>query len=66
MVHIKNVREGNLLIHKEIGVTLVVKIKKNPEDHSKSIIYGIDYDNKIYSGPCEDWFYIWNKVVTPK
>ncbi len=64
MVNIHDIRPGNLLIHKKVGVTLVVKVEKNQEDPDKSIIYGMDYDDQIYSGPCEDWFYFWTKLKT--
>lgn len=66
MVQIKDVRVGNLLIHKEVGISLVVKIDKHPQNHPHPIIYGKDQDNKIYSGPCEDWFYFWSRPPIQK
>lgn len=66
MVHIKDVRIGNLLIHKEIGISLVIKIDKSPLNQSPPIIYAIDQDDTIYSGPCEDWFYFWSRPPIQK
>lgn len=61
MVRIQDVRVGNLLIHKEFGVALVVKIEKDLQHSALSIIYGMDQDDHVYSGPCEDWFYFWSR-----
>jgi hypothetical protein len=59
MVNIKDVRAGNLLIHKDVGVCLVVGMKANTRYPDRSIVQGCDNDESIYSGPCEDWFYLW-------
>lgn len=59
MVNIEDISPGNLLIHKDVGLTIVVNIEFNAKEPEKSIIHGADYDDTIYSGPCEDWFYLW-------
>lgn len=59
MVNIKDVRPGNLLVHKKIGVALVIKVDRDLENPELSVIHGCDYDDSIYSGPCEDWYYLW-------
>lgn len=59
MVNIKDVRVGNLLIHKDVGVCIVVGARINKRYPDKSIIQGGDYDDSVYTGYCEDWFYLW-------
>ncbi|MEF9932025.1 MAG: hypothetical protein RSC28_05595 [Bacteroidales bacterium] len=62
MVNVREVRTGNLIVHKDVGVCLVVGIVKNSRNPSKSIISACDVDDSIYEGPCSDWFNLWASV----
>lgn len=59
MVNIKDIRPGNLIVHKDVGVCLIIKVIKSNDSPYKSIIKACDADDSIYEGPCEDWYYLW-------